>query len=216
MPYRWGTAISSARSAVVGRLAFPTPSSTLGRRRPGPRGFSGLLARDRPRGAANAARSGQSGSPLVIFLLSFRALVSRLEPLATSKEVMSSFLSWDSPALFPSVVRPSARPLPEAEASFGPTVPTARSCSVLVVSHHLDGFLRAEATGLLHPAADCEVRRVSCFQPPGVSEDVLEDLGIPRAAGRTLRRVPLASSRTASLRPLPSCHCCLLHPLEPL
>jgi len=32
-------------------------------------------------------------------------------------------LSWDSPACRPPAVRRSARPLPEAEASFGPTVP---------------------------------------------------------------------------------------------
>jgi hypothetical protein len=39
-------------------------------------------------------------------------------------------------------------------------------------------------------------------------EGVLQVLRVPRAAGHTLRRVPLISSRTASLRPLPSCHCC--------
>jgi len=33
--------------------------------------------------------------------------------------------------------------------AFGPTVPTVRSRSVLVVSHHLDGLLRCEAFGLV-------------------------------------------------------------------
>jgi hypothetical protein len=47
---------------------------------------------------------------------------------------------------------PPARPLPGAETPFGPTLPGADSRSTLVVSHHLDGFLRAEVTGLLHPA----------------------------------------------------------------
>jgi hypothetical protein len=47
---------------------------------------------------------------------------------------------------------PPARPLPEAEAPFGPTLPGAGSRSALVVSHHLDGLLRAEVAGLLHPA----------------------------------------------------------------
>jgi hypothetical protein len=64
-------------------------------------------------------------------------------------------------AFRPSAVRPSACPLPEAEASFGPTVPAADSRSVHVVSHHLDGFLHAGAAGLLHPAASLGVRRVS-------------------------------------------------------
>jgi hypothetical protein len=36
-----------------------------------------------------------------------------------------------------------------------------QACSVLVVSHHLDGFLRSKVAGLLHPAADPGVRRVS-------------------------------------------------------
>jgi hypothetical protein len=35
------------------------------------------------------------------------------------------------------------------------------SCSVLVVSHHLDGFLRTRAVGLLHPTPGLEVHRVS-------------------------------------------------------
>lgn len=35
------------------------------------------------------------------------------------------------------------------------------SCSALVVSHHLGGFLRTRAAGLLHPAPGLEVRRVS-------------------------------------------------------
>jgi hypothetical protein len=30
-----------------------------------------------------------------------------------------------------------------------------------VVSHHLDGFLRSKFAGLLHPAADPGVRRIS-------------------------------------------------------
>mgnify|MGYP003701814873 CR=1 FL=1 len=47
---------------------------------------------------------------------------------------------------------PLARPLPGAEAPFGPTLPGADSRSALVVSHHLDGLLRVKVTGLLHPA----------------------------------------------------------------
>jgi len=46
--------------------------------------------------------------------------------------------------------------------SFGLGMPLPKSRSVLVVSHHLDGFLRARLAGLLHPAADPGVRLVSC------------------------------------------------------
>jgi hypothetical protein len=42
----------------------------------------------------------------------------------------------------------------------GPDGATRHARSALVVSHHLDGFLRAAAAGLLRPAADPEVRRV--------------------------------------------------------
>jgi len=42
---------------------------------------------------------------------------------------------------------------------FRATSPKSRS--VLVVSHHLDGLLRTELVGLLHPTPDPGVRRVS-------------------------------------------------------
>jgi hypothetical protein len=146
--------------------------------------------------------------PLMTFHLSFRALIAPAETPRNFRRSLELLLSWDSPAFHPSAVRPSARPLPEAEASFGPTVPPVESRSALVVSHHLDGFLRAGAAGLLHPAAGSGVRRVSCFRHPRAPEGGLDGRRIPRAAGHTLRRVPLISSRTASLRPLPSCLCC--------
>jgi hypothetical protein len=44
-------------------------------------------------------------------------------------------------------------------------------CSVHVVSHHLDGFLRARAAGLLRPAADLEVRLVSRRLAPVFPKD---------------------------------------------
>jgi len=81
------------------------------------------------------------------------------------------------------------------------------SCSVLVVLHHLDGFLRSGVAGLLHPAADPRVRFVSCTRLPqsprkqcrGPTSTFLE------SAVRTPRRIPLARSRTTSPWPLPSC-----------
>lgn len=44
---------------------------------------------------------------------------------------------------------------------FGTPEPTGVSCSVLVVSLHLDGLLRVSCAGLLHPADGPGVRRVS-------------------------------------------------------
>ena len=55
--------------------------------------------------------------------------------------------------------RPLARP------TFGLEMPISKSRSALVVSHHLDGFLRNRLAGLLHPAADHGVRHVS-RRPP--------------------------------------------------
>jgi hypothetical protein len=100
---------------------------------------------------------------------------------------------------------PPARPLPGAEAPFGSTLPSADSCSALVVSHHHDGLLRAEVTGLLHPATG---QGFAAFHacPSPQHPKVKRAGGVnPRDAVHTLRRVPLISSRTASLRPLPSC-----------
>lgn len=107
----------------------------------------------------------------------------------------------------PSTGIPPARPLPGAEAPFGPTLPCAGSRSVLVVSHHLGGFLRAEVTGLLHPATGPGFAAFHACRrrtPPGGGELGGDN---PRDAVLTLRSLSLASSRTASLRSLPSCRC---------
>jgi hypothetical protein len=57
---------------------------------------------------------------------------------------------------------PAERPLPQTfPPASAPEMPSLESCSVLVVSHHLDGFLRSEVAGLLHPAAGHGVRCVS-------------------------------------------------------
>jgi hypothetical protein len=63
--------------------------------------------------------------------------------------------------LHPSTVQHFRCPLPEPEGSFGQDLPQSWSCSVFVVSHHLDGLLHLGAAGLLHPATGHEVRRVS-------------------------------------------------------
>jgi hypothetical protein len=97
------------------------------------------------------------------------------------------------------------RPLPEAEASFGSTVPAAESRSASVVSHHHDGLLRTEVTGLLHPATGQGFAAFHASQPQSSPRATLDTVGSSRDAVHTLRRLSLASSRTASLRPLPSC-----------
>jgi hypothetical protein len=156
--------LSSALNAVAGRLVSPAPSSTFDRCRPGPRGLPGLNALSWPP-IRQAVRSNQSISALV----AFTSPSERSRSSGNSSQLPKKpefLLSWDSPACRPSAVLPSARPLQEAEASFGPTIPIVESCSALVVSHHLDGLLRAGATGLLHPAAGHGVRRVSCFRLP--------------------------------------------------
>jgi hypothetical protein len=93
-------------------------------------------------------------------------------------------------------------------ACFGLEEPSSKSCSVLVVSHHLDGFLRSEVAGLLHPAAGHGVRRVSGSRIPDPRP------GKPDRGGRTesflathfhTPRRHLDCSRTTSPWPLPPC-----------
>jgi hypothetical protein len=106
-----------------------------------------------------------------------------------------------APSLF---YRPRVHSRELRRVPIGSSVPPDESCSVLTVSHRLDGFLHAVAAGLLHPAASLGVRHVSTRAGPGPSEDVLAIARDSRDGVHTLRRVPLVSSRTTSLRPLPS------------
>jgi hypothetical protein len=84
-----------------------------------------------------------------------------------------------------------------------------QSCSALVVSHHLDGLLRAEVVGLLHPTTGQGFTAFrACRQ--GVARRRLGAGISSRGAVRTLRRVSLVSSRkriTAAVAflSLPSC-----------
>jgi hypothetical protein len=85
-----------------------------------------------------------------------------------------------------------------------------RSCSALVVLHHLDGFLRVAVAGLLHPATGqgfAAFRVCRCGGRPKAASMAGDS---SRGAVRTLRRVPLVSSRkriTAAVAflSLPSC-----------
>jgi len=82
-------------------------------------------------------------------------------------------------------------------ARFGPEEPSSRSCSVPVVSHHLDGFLRSEVAGLLHPAAGHGVRRVSGAGFP--IRDLASQIpaGGPTPSSRRTSHPPKASSTAA-------------------
>jgi hypothetical protein len=112
---------------------------------------------------------GSTESSLLVLRPFFRALSSSLELLATSEEVVSSSSLG---------IRLLIAPLPFDPLrvhSRKPRLPSGRryqrrSCSALVVSHHLGGFLRAGAAGLLHPAASSGVRRVSFLCLPGRRE----------------------------------------------
>jgi len=90
--------------------------------------------------------------------------------------------------------------------SFGQTMPTVRSRSALVVSHHLDGLLHPAVAGLLRPATG---QRFIAFHA-ALDQDSSEDstcarCALPATQLHTPRRIPLVDSRTASPRPLPSC-----------
>jgi hypothetical protein len=82
------------------------------------------------------------------------------------------------------------------QAPFGPALPSNRTCSALVVSHHLDGLLRAQARGFVAPRSQPGVRRVLDPPEPVPSEDGSGPPGaLPATRVHTLRRVSLADSR---------------------
>jgi hypothetical protein len=140
----------------------------------------------------------------------------------------ATFLSWD-PSAWTGTCRSlrhpplhrhhRERPLPRnVPAALRQTRCHPRpSCSVHVVSHHLDGFLRSRFAGLLHPAADPGVHCVSRTPPGGRRSDSgtharssqcgsvpLEGLSPPTAAPRHRGRCPLAvapSWRRRTVRP---------------
>jgi hypothetical protein len=91
--------------------------------------------------------------------------------------------------------RVRARPLPGAS-SLRPDAARRRARSVLVVSHHLDGLLRARACGFVAPRCRSGVRRVSVDAEPVPSEDGGgPPCDLPATRVHTLRRVSLVGSR---------------------
>jgi hypothetical protein len=196
-------------NVVAGHWCSPLPPRPW----PLPTGSSrySQVHRSRPaRRAAYAARSHQPRVPSWPFISpSERSLLSRNSSQLPKKPRVPPLMGFvRSAPLCRSTVCAST----PGSRSFHRPDPTrvSGSCSALVVSHHLDGLLRTGAAGLLHPAVDYGVRRVSRSSPREHPRVPRRGLRLPRAANRTLRRVPLISSRTASLRPLPSCR---YHPL---
>jgi len=190
-------ALSPAARSVAGRWSSPRASATFHRCRLGPRGFPLRAALPSPK-LRNVGPHGLD--------LSFRALLVRLEPLATPDEsVVSSSSSLGLARLRLFAVRPFARPLPEApESPFRITGTTRRhpvpSSWFLTTSTAFSARrLRVCCTPLpalrfaAFPAVD--PRRTRRAPTVGL---------VSRDAVRTLRRVPLVNSRTASLRPFPS------------
>jgi hypothetical protein len=110
-----------------GSVGLPrAPSWPLCRRRPGLQGFP-LVSAFRRRSVGKTA--------FMILLSSSERSRKRWNRLSLVPPLMGFECR-------PPTGTPHMRPLPEAEAPFGPTLPSADSCSALVVSHHLDGLLR--------------------------------------------------------------------------
>ena len=133
-------------------------------------------------------------STLVPFGISFIALVPRRGLLADTEVSRAP----SSPGIRPLDV-PLRRPAGCASTPrrtsppIGPTVPPVESRAVRVVSHHLDGLLRAAVAGLLRPATDRGVACVSGLARPVRRPE--QRAALPACGVHTLRRFPLAGSR---------------------
>jgi hypothetical protein len=206
LPPRPWTVAGPGPRGVPGRRAF-APAVPASRRIRTDLSAGGRSRRAKRRGVAGTIDPRGLGLP-------FRAARASRDPRrATPKRLAWVLLSWPRP-LRPSAVLHrcvhSRRRATEVAAPSGRGFHLPTSRSVRVVSHHLDGFLRTGAAGLLRPAPGPGVRRVPNRPPSalatGRSRDTVE-AGTSSSRRTTLRRVFLAGSRTASLRPLPSCRC---------
>jgi hypothetical protein len=83
-----------------------------------------------------------------------------------------------------------AGPLPGAKAPFGRSMPPDRSCSALVVSHHLDGLLRRQGRELV--ASRYRQGFTSARTPPA---------GKPAGSAHALAQHPEHEPSSSSLRP---------------
>jgi len=196
-----GNPLPKCGPSVAGRWPFPPP--------PWPWAVAGLASEVFPRHRPSPDRS-QNPSALVDLISSSELSFASGDRLAPGSPLVGFVLK------VPSTDAPFARPLPGAEAPLGPTLPSVRSCSVLVVPPHLDGFLRAEAAGLLHPAIGHGVRRVFGLaspapehHPEAMSRRGTTDQQSPRRGSHpskaSPRRQPYRLTTAVALLSLPSC-----------
>lgn len=171
-------------------MAFTTPSLTFTRHRAGLRGL--------PPSHSTHRVGCPMRSPSSTWLL------LQSSPPALGPE---SLLSWDSSACAPPpMCRSDVHSQMSSPTSFGQTMPTVRSRSARVVSHHLDGLLHPAVAGLLHPATGQRFIAFHLTLDQASSEDSTCALRVlPAMQLHTPRRIPPVDSRTASPRPLPSC-----------
>jgi hypothetical protein len=186
---------SASRGSGSG--VFPAPSVAFDRHRPGLRGLPGTRA----------------ASPTEADVA--EALVNFTSPTERSKTAgigsRQPLLSWDSSNVCPLADKPSARPLPGAEAPFGPTGSTHRVKFRPRGSSPPRRFPPRRGRGFVAPRSRTRVRLVSRYTGARRTRAVRRrspardaHSGAPRDAVHTLRSLPFADSRTASPRPLPS------------
>jgi len=175
-------------SGVTGGWPFPFP--------PRPYPLPGGPSR-------SSARSATSGLNRPSYPL---ALGSPSELLSRADRLSPAFLSWDSSGRALARASPVpplrrhalTRPLPsDVAAGLRARAASSSSRSVPVVLHHLDGFLRVGVAGLLHPAANPEVRRVSWDDRRILPKQPWSIVAFPCDAHHTPRRT---SSTAAALR----------------
>jgi hypothetical protein len=198
-------------SNVAGRLAFPAPSLALrSTRLPAP-SLVTTLRGVMPDGADLRGLPLLSTESPSLRTATRRPLLRSPAKLpAAARTGLPVFLSWgwmsqlgypNCSAFRPSVDRPfglrsrghSLHPLPDtalARNAFGLEVPTSRSRSALVVSHHLDGFLCSEARRLI----------ASCCRPWGSSRFNRGRSRLPPSSYHASPRCDLPSK---NLSPLP-------------
>jgi hypothetical protein len=127
-------------SGVTGRWPFPFPPRPC------------LLPGGPSRSSARSATLGSTRASCPLASGSSPELLSRADRLSpvSSRGIRRDERSRDRPPYRPFIDMASTRPLPP-DVAIGLRIRAASSgsCSVLVVSHHLDGFLRVETCGLV-------------------------------------------------------------------
>ena len=194
---RVGSRFAPASSAVAGRWYFPASSSTLGRCRPGPRGFPVSVALP------------EEIDPRDLRFV-FRALAASLEPATTRRTGPRAPPLMVFPALCLSAVCRLCVHSRRSTVKRCPSVRWFHPPTLVPSSWFLTTSTAFSTQGLRVCCTPLPALGFIAFPTPG-SRCFRRSLGrldaFPAMRARTLRRVLLASSRTASLRPLPSCRC---------